>query len=443
MEQKGKGKDKHVTPGTTTTTALYHLRVAGSPFVPVPAETLLINELKADWRNSRTRREDIDVKVIIMMWGKTSRGDERRRDEGRRHRKERDRSSRRREDKGDAKEEDADDRFKLARFGSRVVNLENYMKSREFNFLHYYAGKNDPVGAAIKRAAQAEGMKVTVTSSEKEAGVDLLRDEPFTQHVQEAKRGLYDGFHSGFPCTTFSGLRWRPSPGYPGPCRSKQHPYGLPDNDGHQQRECDVGTLHAARSVYMGKIILEASEDERVKPSVTLENPPPSDVEGHISAWELAEVEDATKAFDFKTAEFPTCLYQKELEQIDRIYKPQMFKGTLQGLGSLSGACECGRGAKHEPVVGKDKSAKAGEYPKTLCDRYAELLIAHFKRMAKMEFLTKREEAMKSELKRLRESNRDSGQAGDSRTSPRRTRRKRDVPVKEEQKGTERRRQPR
>ena len=53
--------------------------------------------------------------------------------------------------------------------------------------------------------------------------VDLLKEEPYLGYLTKAKDGFWIGMHSGFPCTSFTRLRWRRAEGYPGPVRSKAH----------------------------------------------------------------------------------------------------------------------------------------------------------------------------------------------------------------------------
>ena len=52
-------------------------------------------------------------------------------------------------------------------------------------------------------------------------GTDLLGDEPFSSDFTAALNGHFDGFHSGFPCSSFSRARFRP--GGPPPVRKRQH----------------------------------------------------------------------------------------------------------------------------------------------------------------------------------------------------------------------------
>ena len=99
----------------------------------------------------------------------------------------------------------------------REPNLVEFLASRVFRFLHYYSGERDPLGTAIHAEANKRGMDVKVTSCEKENGVDLLKAEPFKAHCDLASQGHWDGFHAGFPCTSFSRLRWRQAVGYRGP----------------------------------------------------------------------------------------------------------------------------------------------------------------------------------------------------------------------------------
>ena len=195
---------------------------------------------------------------------------------------------------------------------------------------------------------------------------------------------------------------------YPGPVRSKQYPYGLPENNTKAQAECDTGTLHASRSAYLAGRILLAKKDSKIKPAVTLENPPPSDVREHLSAWELEEVKTVTKDHRFAEAAFNTCCYQSDIPVGRRFFKPQLFKGTLLGLATMSGECTCGN-AGHVAVVGKELSSKSGEYPSELCQRYAKLLLDHFSKIGAMEFYQLREAELKGKMDGLKKGPRPGG----------------------------------
>ena len=297
-----------------------------------------------------------------------------------------------------------EDRPEVATFNGREMTLEEFTRKRRFRVLHHYAGTNDPLSKAIKLTAEVYEMKVEVVTCEKKAGVDLLASEPFDSHCDQARGQKWDAYHSGFPCTTFSKLRWNKRDGYPGPVRSKREPYGFKGNSSRQQAECDEGTLHASRSAFIADLILSGRKNDPIKPAVTLENPPPSDNPDHLSAWELEEIAAVVNKHNFTEANFPTCMYQRMLANKDRFFKPQLFKGTLLGLGSLSGVCTCNP-RLHRPIQGKQLSELSGEYPEELCEAYAKLLFDHFKKIAAMEFYRQREEEMEEKLAKLRALN--------------------------------------
>ena len=103
------------------------------------------------------------------------------------------------------------------------------------------------------------------------------------------KRGHVDAYHAGFPCGTFSRLRFRAAQGLPGPVRTKLEPYGKAARRGTpaQQEECDRGTVLASRAINMATEVANRKRHGKIQSIATLENPPPSNVEGHLSAWEL------------------------------------------------------------------------------------------------------------------------------------------------------------
>ena len=383
---------------------MHSLRFTWTPLTSMLTDRKLIVELKRDWKKlERPHNVTQDnVQVPYFAWG-TSRSRRREDKAGEKkddEKKENKQSPQKR--RRTTKDPDNDDEPK-AEFNGKLMTVDVYTMKRRFNFLHMYAGKKDPLGEAIKREAKAHRMKVTVISCEKENGVDLLAEEPYLEYLDKAKEGFWDGMHSGFPCTSFSRLRWREAKGYPGPVRSKRHPYGIPGLPKHRQQEADEGTLHASRTAHMADRIISSRPEDRLRPFATLENPPPTDHGEHLSAWELPEIANLFEKYeqDFILAEFPTCIYQPHLDFGLRTFKPQMFGGTLPGLTSLRGKCRCGD-EPHVPVVGKERSAASGEYPEDLCNVYARLVIRQFQRIAKAEFFTKRQEDLRKEVNKLR-----------------------------------------
>ena len=63
----------------------------------------------------------------------------------------------------------------------------------------------------MRNEALREGIRLKAISVQKANGTgDLAADEPYNTHLRWAKRGYYvDAYHAGFPCNTFSRLRFR------------------------------------------------------------------------------------------------------------------------------------------------------------------------------------------------------------------------------------------
>ena len=279
--------------------------------------------------------------------------------------------------------------------------LEEYMERRCFVFVHHYAGKDDPLSAAIVKAAKARGVIVKVYSIEKESGSgDLLEDQPYRQHLRWAEAGHIDGYHAGFPCSTFSVLRFREAPGMPPPVRTKAEPYGKSTNSPALQRQCDEGTIMACRSIDIATLVAKRPTRSKVLAVATLENPPPSNKQDHLSAWELPEMQKFVNIFGsdkFKAA-FNTCQYEPELEIGKKHYKPQLFAGTLFDIETMARTCKCGSPKNHEAIVGYEKSKASAAYPAELCKTYAKLLLDQFVLMGKAEFLCQRMENLSKEV---------------------------------------------
>eukprot|EP00435_Cladocopium_sp_Y103_P058029 s1426_g20.t1 len=286
----------------------------------------------------------------------------------------------------------------------RYMKFEEYLKVRRFLFLHHFSGKVDNLSKAVEEECHKLGVMVDTQSCDISRGQNLLEDEPYKSHKRAAEEGIVDGYHSGFPCTTYTRLRWRPAEGMPGPVRDVHCPYGFQGMSQKQRQECDAGTVMMARSVDMAKMIKRADRYVKVGGFATLENPPPSDHPLHLSAWHMPEmVEMIDRAPEWKCAHFNTCAFESELELGTRHYKPQMIGGTLFGIEELNKNCPC-QGRPHEPVLGKEKSSKSAAYPKDFCQAYGALAARHFMKIAQSEFLEGRLVGMGKRISHLKKA---------------------------------------
>ena len=110
-----------------------------------------------------------------------------------------------REDRGRRGEDEEDPG--LPEKPQEASSVEEYMEGRVFLFIHHFSGgERDVLTEQIQRQADIEDVKIKVVSVDREAGSgDLLRDFPYKTHLKWAQRGLVDGYHAGFPCSTFAG----------------------------------------------------------------------------------------------------------------------------------------------------------------------------------------------------------------------------------------------
>ena len=303
---------------------------------------------------------------------------------------------------GEDPPEDEDPKPGKVHYGGDFLNFEEFLQERTFLFVHHFSGKVDRLSKAVEEECEKLGIKVHAESADLENGVDLATTTPYAGHLEYARQGRIDGFHAGFPCNTYTKLRWRPAKDMPGPLRSKSFPYGFPDLSEAKKKECDQGTLFMARSANVVRAMYEADREVKVPSFATLENPPPSHHEEHISAWHMPELVKLLEDIpEWQSAYFHTCGFEEELEVGARHFKPQLMGGTLPGLQTLRRGCPCGE-RPHEPIVGKEKSKKSAEYPKALCREYGKLAAKHFMRIAKSEFLEGRAKVVEGSISKLR-----------------------------------------
>eukprot|EP00435_Cladocopium_sp_Y103_P072956 s218_g41.t2 len=277
--------------------------------------------------------------------------------------------------------------------------IEEYFTKRVFIFVHHFAGASDPLTSALRNEALNQGIRLKAFSVERDSGTGgLLEDEPYSKHLQWARNGYIDIYHAGFPCSSFSRLRHRRAEGMRGPVRSRTEPYGLSSNSKAAQQEADNGTVMASRAIDMACAVKNAPRITTTERVATLENPPPSGLEEHLSAWELPEMRKFLHAEGVNTVIFNTCGYEEHLPVGSRHYKPQQFSGMLRDIAKLKRSCGCGSPGNHEAITGPVKSKASATYPDDLCKEYAKLAVEQLKLIGKEEFLKSRMKSLQDTI---------------------------------------------
>jgi len=268
-------------------------------------------------------------------------------------------------------------------------NCETFGKfktERKFRFLHLFAGPRDVLAEALKVECEKEGIQLEMESYDKlmDSKHDLLAEHPFTDILQKAKAGAYDGGHAGFPCGSFSRARYNTEGEGPKPVRSGAEIYGLATNSKAQQQEADRGTVMAVGSAIIINEVVQSQRRRAVPTAGTLENPPGSDTGEEGPAWALPELISFEKDLGAVTALFNTCAYQSKVKY--KWFKPGRFTGCLAELGTLSRKCKCPGWSRHQALIGKNMTSRAAEYPEELCRAYAALVVRTFKTTLQMEW---------------------------------------------------------
>ena len=310
-------------------------------------------------------------------------------------------------------------------------DLGEYKRNRKFTFIHLFSGPMDNLAKALIEGAKRAGIEVMVRSLDIKLNVDdnLKEADKWKKLKEEVDDGDFDGSHGGYPCGSFSRVRWREAQGYPPPVRSLEHPYGLPTNSPQQQKEADGGTLMAIWTVSLMERQCENQKLRGVPEIATVENPPGSDAMFEGPSWALPEIKEILERVDAHSVEFNTCAFMSK-DKV-RFFKPARWAGRLESLKRLNRVCRCPAWVRHKPAVEKS-SVEAGVYPPELCDEVATMIIAQWKRTLNLEFwryqlVMKRDEVNELQKKWL---------INEERRMERRIREKVEVRIPEEYKGT-------
>lgn len=201
-------------------------------------------------------------------------------------------------------------------------------------------------------------------------------------------------------CGSFSMARWKP--GGPPPVRSRDEIYGIATNNVKQQQEADRGTLAATRSVALMKLQCARADARGIPRVATGENPPGTDgVEG--SAWLLPEIVQDLREMEAEEAVFNTCAFQ---DGKVRWYKPGKWAGKLgdETMADMRKICKCPNWVRHQPLLGKELTEPAGQYPKRLVELVATKIVLAFKRTVNLEWWRYQMATKKADVTELQKS---------------------------------------
>ena len=259
------------------------------------------------------------------------------------------------------------DRVKRALEKSK--NFDEFRQNRPFRYLHLFSGERDQLSISLKKAAEKARLEIYVDSLDrkKDKEINLAAPATYDEIDKSVEEGDWDGYHSGFPCGSFSRVQWRDTDHGPGPVRSAAHIYGLPGNTVRQQREADERTLMATRAAWLHRKQTDSFRRRALPETSTMENPPGAVNTG--SAWDLPELKQVLDETNSSVAEFNTCAYQSQQKR--RWYKPAKWAGNLESLATLAKVCRCPEWVTHVPLIGKSATEAAGAYPEALADAVA------------------------------------------------------------------------
>ena len=105
--------------------------------------------------------------------------------------------------------EKAPERVKEA--AKKSKDMGEYKRNRRFNFIHLFSGPVDNLAKAIIEAAKRAGLQAECRSLDIKLDVEhnLREADKWKKLGDEVDHGDFDGSHGGFPCGSFSRVRWR------------------------------------------------------------------------------------------------------------------------------------------------------------------------------------------------------------------------------------------
>ena len=140
--------------------------------------------------------------------------------------------------------------------------MDEFRANRPFRYLHLFSGEMDMLAIALRRECGKARMQLYTEGIDRkvDVGVDLTSHETFDGIDQSIMDGDWDGLHSGFPCSSFSMVRWRQAQGGAPPVRSAFHIYRLPGNSASMQNLKSGSHSFIDGIVYAGNMMFRELE---------------------------------------------------------------------------------------------------------------------------------------------------------------------------------------
>ena len=234
-------------------------------------------------------------------------------------------------------------------------------------FVHLFSGprRDGDLEEWVLRRSAAAGIQLMPVSMDLELGpqYDLRFAKAWSWLFRMAQAQLIGVAFSGFPCRTFSRVRFLP--GGPRPLRTRQYPYGVPWLSAAEKKKCQEDTFMAENSAALFSLIGRHGAHG-------LENPQDPGIPPYPSAWLLEEIRSYTSQVWCSAVDVDLCRF----DWISR--KPTSIRGHFRGLERMG--LRCNHRGGHAPLMGRladgtFRTTPAQRYTSAFCAALSQCLV--------------------------------------------------------------------
>ena len=264
-----------------------------------------------------------------------------------------------------------------------AAQVERPFATLLLRFCYLCSGPRRPgdMEEALVRLSTTAGVIIVVDLLDLEVApqVDLL--DPKTQEEIRAKArlGWWHGAFGAPPCATWSAALHAPlaDGSGPRPCRSRQHPWGLPEIAGRRRQRCLEGSLLLVFTLEVLALVAGGPESRR---PVGLEHPADMGRAPFASIWATPEVIDFEAGAGLRRVLLDQCRFGADVR------KPTCIStNAAQAEEILAKRCNH---SGHPGLIGLDaeggfRTTPAARYPEPLCAALAEMFLPELLSTAK------------------------------------------------------------